>query len=141
VVGLNRTDLNFESRSVIVRGKGNKEREVYWGHKANIHLKRWLESRKDECPALFSTVNRPYVRASPHTLYHEIKQVAKRCGLGEHVSPHKYRHTLATMLLNNGADVSVIQSLLGHSKPSTTMVYVTLRGTRRKNEYDRYFMQ
>lgn len=141
VAQLDRTDLDLANRRAVVHGKGDRDREVYWGHKASIHLRRWLDSRRDDCPALFATVHRPYGRAARGTLYHEIKKVARRCGLEKAVSPHRLRHTLATSLLNHGADIMVVQSLLGHAKPETTLRYVSLSGTRRRAMYDRYFSQ
>lgn len=141
VVGLNRQDIDWQNRAAIVLGKGSKEREVYFGHKAALWLRRYLEARKDDDPALFATANRPYNRAAPHTLYHEIKKIAKRVGLDKAVSPHKYRHSLATHMLDHGADVLVIQSILGHSKPETTLRYLRLSGKRRHEQYDKYFMQ
>lgn len=141
VCRLNRADVDFERRSVIVLGKGAREREVYFGHKATHRLRQYLDSRTDDCEALFVTERRPYRRAASGTVRHEIKAIAKRVGLGALVSPHKWRHTLATSLLDRGADLMVIQSLLGHQRPSTTLLYLNLSGKRRRDTYDRYFMQ
>lgn len=77
----------------------------------------------------------------PHTIYDAIKQIAAHAGMREIVWPHRLRHSLATTLIDNGADLTVVQSILGHSKPSTTLLYTKLSGTRRRYEYDRYFMQ
>lgn len=138
---LNRRDIHPQTRSAIVLGKGNKEREVYWGAKATMWLDRYLAGRTDEDPALFVTVRRPYRRAHRHTLYQEIKRIAKRAGMADKVWPHVLRHTLATSLLNNGADLTIVQSVLGHQKPSTTLIYAHLSGKRRRQDYDRYFVQ
>ena len=78
---------------------------------------------------------------SKHALYGEIKRIAKRAGIDKIVWPHVLRHTLATVLLNNGADLATVQSVLGHSKPETTMIYATVSGARRKQLFDRYFPQ
>ncbi|MHB1865546.1 MAG: tyrosine-type recombinase/integrase [Candidatus Saccharimonadales bacterium] len=141
VCRLNRADLDFERRSVVVLGKGSREREVYFGHKCAFHLRRYLDGRADSDPALFATLHRPYVRAAAATIRHEIKKIAARVGLEAIVSPHKWRHTLATSMLNRGADLMVIQSILGHERPGTTLLYLKLSGRRRQEQHDRYFMQ
>ena len=138
---MNRTDIDWQNRAVRVMGKGRKERECYFGHKAALWLQRYLAQRTDEDPALFVTLRQPHRRMANHTLYGEVKRIARRIGLDYKVSPHTYRHSLATNLLDHGADVVVIQSLLGHSKPETTLRYLRLSGERRRLEYDRYFMQ
>lgn len=141
VQGLDRAQLNRHDRAAIVRGKGDKEREVYWGAKAALWLDRYLDSRTDAEPALFVTLRTPVRRADRHTLYAEIKRVARRVDMADRVWPHALRHTLATSLLNNGADLTVVQSVLGHEKPSTTLIYAHLSGRRRRQQYDRYFIQ
>ena len=134
-------ELWWETQSIHVLGKGRKPREVYFGFKAALWLKRWMDSRTDEDPAVFVTIRRPYRRMTPHTMYSEIIRVVKRSGLTGHITPHSLRHTFATTLLENGADITVIQSILGHSKLITTQRYSKLSGKRRRLEYDRYFMQ
>ena len=141
VCSLDREQLQWDRRSVRVIGKGNKEREIYWGAKANRWLVKYLDSRTDDNPALFVTLRKPYRRVHPHTVYHAIKQIAGRAGMYDIVWPHRLRHSLATTLIDNGADLTVVQSILGHEKPSTTLLYAKLSGTRRRMEYDKYFMQ
>lgn len=68
-------------------------------------------------------------------------RIAGRCHLGERVSPHKMRHTLATVLINQGAPLVTVQSILGHEKPETTQLYATLSGASRQQAYERYFAQ
>lgn len=141
VAGMNRDRLQWDRRAIRVIGKGDKEREVYWGAKADRYLRKYLASRTDDDPAVFVTERQPFRRMHSKSIYHAIKRVAHRAGMDDTVWPHVLRHTLATTLLNNGADLTVIQSYLGHTKPSTTLLYATLSGTRRKIEYDRYFTQ
>ena len=138
---MNRLTLNTQDRTAVVSGKGSKERELYWGAKAALWITRMLATRTDDDPALFVTLRRPYRRASKHALYGEIKRIAARVGMADRVWPHVLRHTLATSLLNNGADLTVVQSMLGHEKPSTTLIYANLSGKRRRQQYDRYFVQ
>lgn len=138
---LNWADIQWDRRSIRVVGKGNKERELYWGAKAQRCLRIYLATRTDSDPALFVTLHQPHRRMQPHTIYDAIKQIAACAGMREIVWPHRLRHSLATTLIDNGADLTVVQSILGHSKPSTTLLYTKLSGTRRRYEYDRYFMQ
>lgn len=137
---LNRDDIDFQRGAVTVFGKGSKEREVYFGAKARIWLKRYLKSRKDDDPALFVTINKPH-RLSGHAIQDEFKAVAKRCGLEAKVHPHVLRHTLATTLINQGAPLMVVQSILGHEKAESTLRYAVLSGEARQREYKRYFVQ
>lgn len=138
VVAINRNSIDWETRSVIVRSKGDKERGVYFSVKAAIWLKKYLKGRKDSDTALFVTERAPH-RMSISQLRERVKQVAVRAGVGAAVYPHKLRHSYATHLLNNGAPLEVIQSLLGHAKMETTRLYAQLSGARRRDLYQRYF--
>ncbi|GMA63745.1 tyrosine-type recombinase/integrase [Alicyclobacillus fastidiosus] len=137
---LNRNEIDWHRGAVTVLGKGDKEREVYFGAKARIWVKRYLRERNDHDPALFVTMRQPH-RMSVHQIQYFFKRIAARCNLTERVSPHKMRHTLATMLLNQGAPLVAVQSILGHEKPETTQLYATLSGTSRQQAYERYFVQ
>lgn len=143
VVQLNRNAIDWETRSVVVFGKGSKEREIYFNIKCAIWLKRYLKSRKDADVALFVTerkYNGQPRRLSISQMRTVVKSVAKRAGLGEvNVYPHKLRHSYATHLLNNGAPLEGIQSLLGHAKLETTRIYADLSGPRRRDLYQKYF--
>ena len=141
VAGMDRDRLQWDRRAIRVIGKGNKEREVYWGAKADRYLRKYLANRIDEDPAVFVTERQPFRRMHAKSIYHAIKRMAKRAGMAEVVWPHKFRHSLATSLIDHGADLTVVQSLLGHQKPQTTLLYTTLSGNRRRLEYDRYFTQ
>ena len=111
----------------MILGKGDKEREVYFGAKARIWIERYLRQRHDHDSALFVTQRKPH-RMSVHQIQYIFKRIAKRCGLEQRVSPHKMRHTLGTMLLNQGAPLAAVQSILGHEKPETTQLYAHLSG-------------
>lgn len=138
VYRLNRNAINWESKSCIVLGKGDKEREVYFSIKAAIWLKKYLASRKDTDVALFVTERKPH-RLSTDMIRYIIKRVAGHSEMSTNVYPHKLRHSYATHLLNNGAPMEGIQTLLGHAKLETTMVYAHLSGPRRKEIYTKYF--
>jgi integrase/recombinase XerD len=135
---LNRNAIDWDNRSCIVMGKGDKEREVYFSIKAAIWLKKYLDGRKDNDMALFVTERKPH-RMSIAQIRYVIKRVAKRSEVEANVYPHKLRHSFATHLLNNGAPMEGIQVLLGHQKLETTMLYAQLSGPRRKEIYQRYF--
>lgn len=141
VCQLNRQDVQWDQRTARIIGKGNKERDLYWGAKAQRWLRLYLNTRTDDCPALFVTERCPIRRLEAKSIYHAIKRLARAAGMQDIVWPHRLRHSLATTLIDNGADLTVVQSILGHSKPSTTLLYAKLGGTRRRYEYDRYFMQ
>lgn len=139
VYGLNRNAFDWDNRSCIVRGKGDKEREVYFSIKAAVWLKKYLTSRKDTDVSLFATERKPYRRMGIAQLRRVVKRVAARSEVQANVYPHKLRHSYATHLLNNGAPMEGIQTLLGHTKIETTMLYAQLSGPRRKEIHNRYF--
>jgi integrase/recombinase XerD len=136
---MNRGDVDWHNQSIVVMGKGAKEREVYFTIRARIWLRRYLDSRKDEEPALFCTERRPWRRMSIAQIRYVLKRVAARAGMADRVYPHRLRHSFATHLLNNGCPLEVIQSLLGHEKLDTTRLYASLAGERRREFYRRYF--
>lgn len=141
IQSLNRDEIDWQSMSTRVIGKGDKEREVFLSYKATYHLKKYLMNRLDFEPALFVTKRQPFKRLSNRSIQREMDNIAGRIGLKESVSPHVMRHTLATHLLNNGADISLVQAVLGHEDPSTTQIYAQLTDDRKKEQYRRYFAQ
>ena len=90
---IQRPDVDWERRSIIVLGKGSKEREVYFGARAGMWLRRYLSERMDDCPYLFATERRPIRRLMPHQLWYLVKGIGARAGLRERVWPHRLRHT------------------------------------------------
>ena len=139
-VRINHTNVDWQRGCVVVVGKGNKEREVYFGSKARIWLGRYMRGRRDTDSALFVTQRSPH-RMTIHGIQGVFKRVARRCGLEGKVHPHTMRHTLATSLLNQGAPLAAVQSILGHEKPETTQLYAVLSGESRHHIYQRYFVQ
>lgn len=139
VATLNREDIDFIGNSVIVLGKGDKEREVYFNVRCAIWLKRYLEERDDNEKCLFVTERNPKKRMSIDTLRYILKRVSKRSGINKSIHPHQLRHSYATHLINNGAPLEVIQSLLGHEKSETTRIYAHLSGKLRHDLYSKYF--
>lgn len=138
VVNLDRNSINFAEQSVIVFGKGKKEREVYFNTRCSIWLKRYLEQRTDDQQALFVTIRAPH-RMSIAQMRYVIKQISKRAGINKSIHPHQLRHSYATTLINNGAPLEVIQNLMGHEKSETTRVYAYLSGHLRRELYKKFF--
>ncbi len=124
--GMNVPDINFPQREVLVRGKGSKERWVLFGRPTDLALRRYLEevrpilATKPET-ALF--LNRYGQRLSRRSIEKLVRGYAARAGTRDGVHPHTLRHSFATHMLEGGADLRVIQELLGHSSPTTTQIY------------------
>lgn len=137
---LNRKDINIQTMSTNVIGKGNKEREVYLSFKAIYHLNKYLKSRTDGNEALMVSERTPYNRLSKRGIQREIKQIAKNAGLESKVSPHVLRHTFATLTLNNGAELVAVQELLGHSSPDTTLRYAKITEERKREQHKKYLV-
>jgi integrase/recombinase XerD len=138
IVTLDKVNINWSNHSAIVRGKGDKEREIYFNIRCDIWLKRYIESRIDNDKAIFVTERHPH-RMSKAQMRYIIKRISKRSGINKEIYPHQLRHSYATHLLNNGAPIEVIQSLMGHEKSETTRIYAELSGQLRKEFYLKYF--
>lgn len=136
---INIEDLNWENCSAIVDGKRSKQREVYFTTECKIWLRKYLPSREDSCKALFFTDTHPTKRMAIPTIRWALKRLADRGELEANVYPHRFRHTYACQLLDNGAPLDFIQGMLGHEKASTTQIYAQLRGERRRELYRRFF--
>lgn len=102
IVSLEKNCINWSERSAIVRGKGDKEREVYFSIRCEIWLKRYIECRQDKDPAIFVTERDPH-RMSIAQMRYIIKRISSRAGINKDIHPHQLRHSYATHLLNNGA--------------------------------------
>lgn len=137
VVRLNRTDINFLTRDAIVLGKGNKERTIYLTPVALMHLTDYLNTRADSNPALFASVKSPYKRLSKAGIETALKAIGKRAGV-ENVHPHRYRRTLATNLLDRGANIQDVAAILGHADLKTTQVYCYISQHNVQAAYRRY---
>ena len=122
LVKINREDVDFQERQCVVFGKGNKEREVYFNARTKIHLKKYLDSRTDDNPALFVSLTKPYNRLSISGVEVRLRNLGKQAKLNK-VHPHKFRRTLATMAIDRGMPIEQVQKLLGHVKIDTTLHY------------------
>ena len=127
LISLEAVNININQGVVRVMGKGRKERLVPLGEEALSWMQRYLkESRPDlmrggECPQVFVTARRAGM--TRQAFWHAIRKHAGDAGITQPVSPHMLRHSFATHLLNHGADLRVVQLLLGHSDLSTTQIY------------------
>ena len=137
LVKMNREDIDFHERQCVVFGKGNKEREVYFNARTKIHLKRYLESRSDNNPALFVSLSMPYNRLTIGGVETRLRQLGKRAGLNK-VHPHKFRRTLATMAIDKGMPIEQVQRLLGHVKIDTTLHYAMVNQANVKMAHRKY---
>jgi len=137
LVNLNINSLNFEDRSCIVLGKGNKEREVYFDAKTKLHLKEYISKRNDSNDALFVSMRKPHQRLS----ISGIELIIRTLGINSNISkvhPHKFRRTLATMAIDKGMPVEQVQKLLGHVKIETTMHYALVNQSNVKISHRRF---
>ena len=123
LVQLNHKDLNMNECTVIVHGKGNKEREVFFNELTKISILRYLESRNDINPALFVSLHYPYNRLGISGVETMLRNLGKRAGVTK-VHPHKFRRTFATKLIHKGAHIEQVQQLLGHAEIETTQMYI-----------------
>lgn len=137
VVGINKKDISWHEQSLLVIGKGDKQRRVYFNTKAKILLQKYLETRIDDNPALFVAGKKPYKRLGGRSIERAIDKIAIRAGFDKSVYPHIFRHTMATSSLNKGMPIEVLQELLGHEQPGTTQRYAQLNGDIVKHEYRR----
>ena len=122
LVQLNRRDIDFESRECVVRGKGDKERRVYFDARAKTHLLAYLGEREDDSPALFVSLHRPFKRLKISGVEARVRKLGNDAGV-KHAHPHRFRRTLATKAIGKGMPIEQVQVLLGHSKIDTTLLY------------------
>lgn len=137
LINLNRSDINFEERSCIVLGKGNKQREVYFDAKTKIHLQKYLKSREDNEIALFVSKNKPHQRLSISGIELIIRNIGKNLNIDK-AHPHKFRRTLATMAIDKGMPIEQVQKLLGHVNIETTMSYAMVNQNNVKISHRKY---
>lgn len=141
ISGMKRKDINWSSSSLKVIGKGNKERVVYLNPKAKYHLKKYLDEctySENECEYLFSTERRPYRRIQNKSIQDIIEKIAKRTNIDKKVTPHVFRHTMATLAMENGIELGDLQQLLGHENPGTTLRYAAVSEERKHNAHKRF---
>lgn len=144
---LNRDSINLERREFVVRGKGKKDRPIFIDQSTADCIKDYLDMRTDSLPALFlnnsknqqaPTTSGDYRRLTPRSIERIVQKYARLAGITKHVSPHTLRHSFATDLLMNGADIRSVQSLLGHANISTTQIYTHVTDPHLREVHERF---
>lgn len=120
---LNISKIDWSKRSVVVIGKGNKERIVYLSEKAQFHLEKYIQSRNDNNDAIFVTERNPHGRLGRRMIQSIFSDMGKRACIQKPVFPHLMRHTTATNMLRGGTPMAYVQNYLGHTNPATTQIY------------------
>ena len=145
LVSLNRDDMNFRTREISVRGKRGKVRVVFLSDSAVEALKCYLEARKDHHAPLFVRVMKDFpdiegekFRLSVRSIQNVVKKYALAAGIVTDPSPHTLRHSFATDLLRNGADLRSVQEMLGHKDLSTTQIYTHVDKERLKSIHEEF---
>lgn len=144
---LNLDDLNFDTYEFRVRGKGGKYRTCFFTPSAAHQIKHWLNVRTDCFPALFISLSYCFRdgvnandrgRLSNTSVEKIVRHYTERAGINKHVTPHIFRHTWSTLLLQNGCDIRSLQEMLGHSSLNTTQVYLHVSPQHLKKSYNQY---
>ena len=136
VAGLRVDDIDWRDRKCKVIGKGNKERTVYFSVRAKLMLQLYIAERRGG-EALFASSRAPYEPLTDRGIEKMISKLGKRIGMERPLYPHLMRHTFASHALNCGMELTIIQHLLGHSDPKTTLIYAEIDPIRVQYEYNR----
>lgn len=144
---LNRRDLNFDTREISVRGKRGKIRVVFLSDRAVDALKDYMESRVDHLNPLFIRNHERALNVMPPgeefrlsriSIYESVKKYALKAGIVTNPSPHTLRHTFATDLLRNGADLRSVQEMLGHKDLATTQIYTHVTNPHLREVHEKF---
>ena len=145
-VGLDKDHINLKRREFMVRGKGQKDRPIFISPEAASWIQQYLDKRTDTTKPLFiryggrKTVDRSgnFHRLTARSIQRLVAQYALLAGITKHVSPHTMRHSFATNLLMNGADLRSVQAMLGHSNISTTQIYTHVTDPHLKAVHEKF---
>lgn len=137
LVLLNIEDINFDERECVVLGKGNKERIVYFDARTKIHLRDYLDNRKDQEKALFVSLKAPYKRLTIGGIEARLRKMGDRLGIHK-LHPHKFRRTLATVAIDKGMPIEQLQVILGHKRIDTTLQYAMVKQNNVKLAHRKY---
>lgn len=143
---LNRDHINLKRGEFMVRGKGQKDRPVFISPEAAESIAAYLETRLDSAKPLFIRYSGTKTgdkdgesfRLTPRSVQRIVSRYAKLAGITKQVSPHTLRHSFATDLLMNGADIRSVQSMLGHSNIATTQVYTHVTDQHLRDVHQRF---
>lgn len=136
--------IDMTSQILNITGKGNKQRIIPFGDNAKKSLQEYLPLRRELTDKVFPAHDYVFVNArgdklTPTGIEYILKQLMKKSGMSSDLRPHMLRHTFATHLLDNGADIRVVQELLGHSSLSTTQIYTHVTSDNLKKNYNQFF--
>ncbi|MDA1169071.1 MAG: tyrosine-type recombinase/integrase [bacterium] len=140
---LNRDDIRIEAKELTVRGKGNKIRVVFLSEDAHVAIASYVQTRNDVDPALFIRHKKGIgeqddLRLTTRTMQRIIKKRAVQAGITKDITPHTLRHSFATDLLSNGADIRHVQQLLGHSSITTTQIYTHITDSHLRDIHEKF---
>ena len=144
---LNRDSINLERREFMVRGKGKKDRPIFIDKSTAECIKDYLNMRTDTLPALFlnnsanqqiPSTSGDFRRLTPRSIERIVQKYTRLAGITKHVTPHTMRHSFATDLLMNGADIRSVQSLLGQANISTTQIYTHITDPHLKEVHEKF---
>ncbi len=146
LVALDKDHINLKRREFMVRGKGQKDRPIFISQEAADWVNKYLNQRKDNSPPLFArvggnkkaTVSGDYLRLTTRSVQRLVSRYATLAGITKHVSPHTLRHSFATDLVMNGADLRSVQAMLGHSNIATTQIYTHLTDPHLKSVHEKF---
>lgn len=147
LVGLDKDHVNLKRREFMVRGKGQKDRPIFISAEASLWVQAYLDRRDDNARPLFirtgntsKTVDTSgdYYRLTARSVQRLVSQYALLAGITKHVSPHTLRHSFATDLLMNGADLRSVQAMLGHSNIATTQIYTHVTDPHLKEIHQKF---
>jgi len=137
LVNLDIDDINFHERECIVFGKGESQRPVYFDARTKIHLIKYINSRNDNNPALFVSLNKPHERLGIGGVETRLRKLGRKLNINK-VHPHKFRRTLATKAIDKGMPIEQVQKLLGHVQIDTTMQYAMVNQNNVKIAHRKY---
>lgn len=127
------SDIDFNERKILILGKGSKERYVYYGSKCADLLDKYLKIDHRDSPYLL--IGKRKEKLNEREIRAIVTDTAKKAGISVHVTPHTLRHTYATHMLNEGADLKSVGDLLGHESLSTTQIYTHVSNERLRQVY------
>lgn len=132
------TDLNWNENSLTVHGKGDKYRLVYFSVKCKIYLLEYIEKRNGNSEYLIIGERKPYQPLTKAGLEKIVKRIAIRTNIKKSIYPHIFRHTFATLALQRGMDITIIQQLLGHTEINTTQIYAKTNTKQLQVAYEKF---
>jgi len=148
LVSLNRSQVDLKRKEFMVRGKGKKPRIVFLSHRATQHIEAYIKAREDNFEPLFinhgRSRNRQDItlaekkRLTRVSVEYVVRTIARKAGIIKKVTPHVLRHSFATELLLNGADIRSVQEMLGHSSITTTQIYTHVTNKRLREIHEKF---